>query len=149
MDAEPLQREVLLLRRRVTRLLALLHLVVVAIKVAEFCFDRVRISDGMRKQRLLRAIKRARTHLPFRRGLKLIGMSSTRYHAWLGKQECGLDGSAMLPQIDSSATDSRRKLGDPVSTNSSVNCPLWIRNSWAGSPHSRNRRTGPSSLPCH
>ena len=77
LDAEALQREVLWLRRRVTRLLALLHLVVVAIKVAEFSFDRVRILDGTRKQRLLRAIKRARTHLPLRGVLRLIGMSST------------------------------------------------------------------------
>ena len=78
MDAEALQREVLYLRRRITRLLALLHLVVVAIKVAEFSFDRVRIPEGARKQRLLRAIQRTRTHLPLREVLKLIGMSSTR-----------------------------------------------------------------------
>ncbi|MCR9297252.1 MAG: hypothetical protein NXI32_31535, partial [bacterium] len=61
MDAEALQREVLYLRRRIIRLLALLHLVVVAIKVAEFSFDRVRIPEGARKQRLLRAIQRTRT----------------------------------------------------------------------------------------
>ena len=91
MDAESLQREVLSLRRRLTRLLALLHLVVVTIRVVDFSFDRVRIPDGSRKQRLLRAIERTRTHLPLRGVLKLIGMSSTRYHAWLGKQKCGLD----------------------------------------------------------
>ena len=97
-DAEGLQREVIFLRRRVTRLLALLHLVVVAIKVAEFSFDRVRILEGARKQRLLRAIERTRTHLPLRGVLKLIGMSSTRYHAWLGKQECGLDDLSCCPK---------------------------------------------------
>jgi len=91
MDAEALQREVLWLRRRVTRLLALLHLVVVAIKMTEYSFDRVRIPDGTRKQRLLRAIDGARLHMPLRCVLQLIGMSRTRYHAWLGKQECGLD----------------------------------------------------------
>ena len=98
MDAEALQREVLYLRRRITRLLALLHLVVVAIKVAESSFDRVRIPEGARKQRLLRAIQRTRTHLPLREVLKLIGMSSTRYHAWLGKQECGLDDQPCCPR---------------------------------------------------
>ncbi len=51
MDAEALQREVLFLRRRVARLLALLHLVIVAFKVSGFSFDRVRIPDGARKQR--------------------------------------------------------------------------------------------------
>ena len=98
MDAEALQREVLFLRRRLTRLLALLHLVIVAFKVAGFSFDRVRIPDGARKQRLLRAIERTRTHLPLRGVLKLIGMSSTRYHAWLGNQECGLDDLSCCPK---------------------------------------------------
>jgi putative transposase len=98
MDAEALQREVLFLRRRVTRILTMLHLVVVTIKVAEFSFDRVRIPDGTRKQRLLRAIERTRTHLPLRGVLRLIGMSSTRYHAWLGKQECGLDDQPCCPR---------------------------------------------------
>ena len=51
MDAEDLQREVLLLRRRLTRLMALLHLVILAFKVSGFSFDRVRIPDGARKQR--------------------------------------------------------------------------------------------------
>jgi len=98
MDAEALQREVLSLRRRVSRLLSLLNLVVVAIRVVDFSFDRVRIPDGTRKQRLLQAIERTRRHLPLREVLKLIGMSSTRYHAWLGKQECGLDDLSCCPK---------------------------------------------------
>ena len=98
MDAEALQREVLFLRRRVSRLLALLHLVLVAFQGAGFSFDRVRIPDRARKQRLLRDIERTRTHLPLRGVLKLIGMSSTRYHAWLGKQECGLDDLSCCPK---------------------------------------------------
>ena len=100
MDAEALQRELLFLRRRVSRLLSLLHLVVVAIRVLDFSFDRVRIPEGARKQRLLRAIERTRTHLPLRDVLKLIGMSSTRYHAWLGKQECGLDDLSCCPKSE-------------------------------------------------
>ena len=98
MDAEALQRELLFLRRRVSRLLSLLHLVVVAIRVLDFSLDRVRIPEGARKQRLLRAIERTRTHLRLRDVLKLIGMSSTRYHAWLGKQECGLDDLSCCPK---------------------------------------------------
>ncbi|MCA9123726.1 MAG: DDE-type integrase/transposase/recombinase [Planctomycetaceae bacterium] len=97
-DAKALQREVLSLQRRVTRLLALLHLVVVAIKVAEFSFDRVRLPDGTRKQRLLQAVERARAHRPLRGALKLIGLSSTRYYAWLGKHECGLDDQSCCPK---------------------------------------------------
>ena len=50
MDAKALQREVLWLRRRVTRLLALLHLLVVAIKVTEFSFPEVgfRMAGGQK-----------------------------------------------------------------------------------------------------
>jgi hypothetical protein len=51
MDAEALQREVLTLRRRVSRLFALLHFVVVAMKVTECFFERIRIPDGVRKQK--------------------------------------------------------------------------------------------------
>ena len=64
MDTEALQREVLFLRRRVSRLLSLLHLVVVAIRVVDFSFDRVRVPDGTRKQRLIRAIERKRPAYP-------------------------------------------------------------------------------------
>ncbi|MCA9118796.1 MAG: DDE-type integrase/transposase/recombinase [Planctomycetaceae bacterium] len=78
------------------------HLVVatlyVAMKIAEFSFDRVRIPDGIKKQRPLRGIRHARTHLPLRSVLALIGMSRTRYHAWLGKQECGLDDQRCCPR---------------------------------------------------
>ena len=81
MLTESLQRKVLFLRRRITRLLALLHLVVVILEVAELSFDRVRIPDGARKQRLLRAIERTRTYLRLRDVLKLIFISNTRYHA--------------------------------------------------------------------
>ena len=56
--------QVHLVRRRLTQLMVLLHLVVVATRVADFSFDRVRIPDGTRKQRLLRAIERTRTLLP-------------------------------------------------------------------------------------
>ena len=81
-----------------TRLLAILHLVVVAIKVTRSSFDRVRIPGGTRKQRLLRAIAPARVHMPLRCVLQLIGMSRTRYHAWRGKPECGLDDQQCCPR---------------------------------------------------
>jgi len=48
-------------------MMALLHLLIVAFKVSGFPFDRVRIPDGARKQTVLRAIERTRTHLPLHR----------------------------------------------------------------------------------
>ena len=98
MDAVALQQEVLALRRRVDRLLCLLQLVVAALKVSGFSFDRIRLPEGIRKQRLLRAIDRTREYMPLRSMLKLIGLSRTRYHRWLGKQECGLDDQSCCPK---------------------------------------------------
>ncbi len=91
MDAATLQQEVLRLRCRTARLLSMLRLVVVAFRVAEFSFEHVRIPDGDKKRRLLNAIKRARVHIPLRGALQLIGVSRTRYHAWIEKQKCGLE----------------------------------------------------------
>ena len=84
MDAAALQQAILVLRRRVVRLLCLLQLVVVALKLSEFSLDKSRVPDGSGKQRMLRAIERARVHMPFRCVLQRIGMSRTRYHAWHG-----------------------------------------------------------------
>ena len=81
MDAAALQQEGLTLRRRVVRLLCLMQLVVVALKVSGFSFERVRIPAGSMKQRLFLTIERARIHMPLRGVLQLIGMSRTRYHA--------------------------------------------------------------------
>jgi transposase InsO family protein len=98
MDTIRLQQEVAILRRRVTRLLCLLQLIVVALKVSDFSFDRLRIPENNGKRRLLRAIERVRSHLALRRVLSLIGMSRTRYHAWIGKQECGLNDRSCCPK---------------------------------------------------
>lgn len=98
MDAADLQQEVLRLRRRTDRLLRLLQLVVVALRVAEFSLDQMWVPDGQKKRRLLRAIERARTHMPLRGVLNLIGMSRTRYHAWFEKQECGLEDQSCCPR---------------------------------------------------
>jgi putative transposase len=98
MDVADLQQEVLRLRRRTDRLLGLLQLVVVTLRVAEFSLDRMRVPDGQKKRRLFRAIERARTHMPLRGVLKLIGMSRTRYHAWFEKQECGLEDQSCCPR---------------------------------------------------
>ena len=87
-----------MMHRRVSRLLCLLHLVVVTLKVSEFAFDRMRLPGGEQKRRLLRAIERSRAHLPLPSVLSLTGMSRTRYHAWLGRQECGLDDQSCCPR---------------------------------------------------
>jgi hypothetical protein len=98
MDATALQQEVLRLRRRTARLFSILRLVVVALRLAEFSFDHVRIPEGNKKRRLLRSIELARVHLPLRGVLQVIGMSRSRYHAWIEKQKCGLEDQSCCPR---------------------------------------------------
>lgn len=98
MDATALQQEVLRLRRRTAQLLSMVRLVVVALRLAEFSFDHVRIPEGNKKRRLLRSIELARVQLPLRSVLQLIGLSRSRYHAWIEKQKCGLDDQSCCPR---------------------------------------------------
>lgn len=98
LDTVRLQREVLILRHRVARLVCLLHVLVVALRVSEFSFARYRVPDGAAKRRLLRAMDRARRHLPLRRLLRLIGLSESRYHDWAGDKHCGLDDRSCCPR---------------------------------------------------
>ena len=98
MDAAALQQEVLRLRRRTAQLLSMVRLVVVALRLAEFSFDHVRIPEGNKKRRLLRSIELARVQLPLRSVLQLIGLSRSRYHAWIEKQKCGLEDQSCCPR---------------------------------------------------
>ena len=98
MDVATLQQKVLRLRRRTDRLLSILRLVVVALRVAEFSFEHVRIPECDKKRRLLRSIEQARVHLPLRGVLQLIGISRSRYHAWIEKQKCGLEDQSCCPR---------------------------------------------------
>ena len=48
---------------------------------------------------LLRVIERSRNILPLRAALRVLGLSSSRYHAWKRSQEtCGLDDRSTCPQ---------------------------------------------------
>ena len=64
-DTLGLQQEVLLLRNRIERLVALLRLVVVLVNVPGFSLAGARITDGPRKLALLRVIERSISILNF------------------------------------------------------------------------------------
>ena len=91
MDTLSLQQEVLALRKRVERLLALLRLLVVLLKVSGFSLASIRVPDGPRKLVLLRAIERSRSVLSSSVILRVLGLSQSRYHSWKREEECGLD----------------------------------------------------------
>jgi putative transposase len=63
--------------------------------------DHRRIPDGKSKQWLLATIERARNGLSLRRVLKIVGLSSSRYHAWKRNQDCELDDRPSCPRLNS------------------------------------------------
>jgi len=91
MDVLRLQQELLTLRRRVARLIALLRLLVILLRMSGFSLASTRIPDGAGKQRLMRAIGRSPTVLPLRVVLRVLRLSHSRYHSWKREEECGLD----------------------------------------------------------
>lgn len=93
-----LHQEVLALRARVERLVALLRLVVVLLKVSGFSLACARLPDGATKVSLLRAIDRSRSALPLRAVLRLLRLSQSRYHSWKREDECGLDDMPSCPR---------------------------------------------------
>ena len=75
-----LQQEVLALRKRITRLVALLRLVMVLVKIAGSSLANARMLEQAEKHKLLRAIERARSVLPLRIVLGVLRLSHSRYH---------------------------------------------------------------------
>ena len=99
LDVLRLQQEVLALRQRVQRLVAMLRLLVVLMKVSGFSLARTRIADGPRKVSLLRAIDRSRSVLPLRIVLRVLRLSQSRYHTWKREDECGLNDMPSCPLV--------------------------------------------------
>jgi transposase InsO family protein len=99
MDALELQQEVLRLRTRIQKLIALLLVLLVVLKISRFSLDQTRLPDGKEKHSLLRAIDRARSALPLRSVLRVIRLSPSRYHHWNRAQQCLLDDSPSCPRL--------------------------------------------------
>ncbi len=98
MPEEALQQEVVALRRRNAALVAILRLVVVLLKVSGCTLANRRMADGAKKLRLLRAVGRSRNVLSLRNALRILGLSSTRYHSWKREESCELDDVSSCPR---------------------------------------------------
>ena len=98
-DALQLQQELLRLRTRVQKLIAVLRVLLVVLKISRFSLDQTRLPDGKEKRSLLRAIDRARSALPLRSVLRVIRLSPSRYHQWKRAQHCPLDDSPSCPRL--------------------------------------------------
>jgi hypothetical protein len=98
-----LRQEVVKLRRRVRKLMALLRLVLVLLQTSGFRLGVGRLPDGRDKLRILRAVDRARKHVPLRALLRFLRVSPSRFHAWSRRQPaCVLEDQSSCPRVSPS-----------------------------------------------
>ena len=94
-----LRQEILMLRRRVQKLAALLRLVLALLQASGFTLSRERLPDGGAKRRILCAVDQARACIPLRALLQFLGLSPSRFYAWRRRQTaCALDDQSSCPR---------------------------------------------------
>ena len=94
-----LRQEILKLRRRAEKLAALLQLTLALLHTSGFGLSGERLPDDKAKQRILRAVDRARECIPLRVVLRFLQMSPSRFHAWRRRQTaCALDDQSSCPR---------------------------------------------------
>jgi transposase InsO family protein len=93
-----LRKEVVELRERNAKVVAILRLVVVLLRVCEATLVRRRVPNARNKRLLLRAVDRSRNSLSLRSALRVLRLSKTRYHSWKREEECELDDASSCPR---------------------------------------------------
>ena len=94
-----LRQEILKLRRRVEKLAALLRLALALLHTSGFRLSEARLPDGPAKLRILRAVDRAREHIPMQAVLRFLRMSPSRFQAWRRPQTtCARDDQSSCPR---------------------------------------------------
>lgn len=93
-----LRQEVMQLRERNAKLVAILRLDVVLVRVCEVSLGRRPVPQSRKKRLLLRAVDRSSQALSVRTALRIVGLSRTRYHAWKREEECELQDASSCPQ---------------------------------------------------
>jgi putative transposase len=96
-DLVKLQQEVVALRRRTERLVAVLRLLIVVWKVSGFSLSRIRLPEEVAKRQLLQAIEQTRGHFPLRTALRVIGLTHGRFHHWK-RETCDLEDARSCPK---------------------------------------------------
>src|SRR6266849_8319075 len=72
-------------------------------RTSGFRLTEERLPDGHAKIRILRAVDRAREHLPMRAVLRFLRVSPSRFHAWRRRQRaCALDDQSSCPRTSPS-----------------------------------------------
>jgi transposase InsO family protein len=95
---QQLRAKVLKLERRVQLLLGIARLLFVLVRLLGVRLDSQRVPSGEAKSAILAAIGRAKKRIPLAVALRVLGLSRSRYHAWLRlEQSCRLDDRSSCP----------------------------------------------------
>jgi len=87
------------LKRRNAMLTAISRLILALLRVSGVDLARCRVPDAADKRPLLRAVERARRCMPLSAALRVLRLSSARYHAWVRADgACALDDRPSCPR---------------------------------------------------
>ena len=87
-------------RRRAALLGAIVGLLIALLRTSKIQLDYERLPEGDAKRILLRAIERAGKVLPLNAALRIVRLSSSRYHSWCRSEAgCDLDDQSSCPRV--------------------------------------------------
>ena len=97
-DRQALRTRILKLERRVRSLLGIVRLLLLLVRLFGFRLDSQRVPSGEHKSCILAAIELAKQRIQLPVALRVLGLSASRYHAWLRlEQACRLDDRSSCP----------------------------------------------------
>jgi|GEM_PF-237821 len=98
LEREALTAENRRLKSRLAVMRSILVLLLTVLRLSRFNFEGERLPEGRDKQRLIRSIKHAANYIPLSSLLKRLGLSSSRYHAWVHMELCELTDVSSCPR---------------------------------------------------
>lgn len=115
LDQQELQAEVLLLQRRIRFLLGIIRLAFLLVRLSGFRLDSLRVPDARVKQSILAAVQHALKAVPLAVVLRVLRLSSARYHAWSNlSQDCLFDDRSSCPVYGGRLIAEAPASGDPA-----------------------------------
>ena len=98
-DTIDLQAEVLRLRRRCAMLLAITRLFALLVRLSGARLDETRLPIGADKEKVLKAVARARASIPLAVASRVLSLSTSRYSSWARPERaCQLDDRSTCPR---------------------------------------------------
>ena len=116
------------LERQLAIVLQVIRLLLLHKRLCGTTLTSIRIPHAKQKRDVLRAIERARRHIPLRSALRPLGLTPARYHEWQRKERsCTLDDQAPCPKSlpQRIMLSEVQEIGDMVQ--STAHRHIWIR----------------------